>query len=96
MDRLNSENATYAHTSGISPNNQHLGFVPAFRNDNTGEISLSKFADGRLAPIHILEGLPEGWDFDSGSLGRLYSNVTSGFMLHGVFFTREEAANFPS
>ncbi len=56
---------------------------------------MSRFADGRMAPFHTLEGLP-----DELVLGRnagwracaVKASVISGFERAGLFYTRGEAA----
>ncbi len=53
------QNNQYQGTTGVSANNRHLGFRPAFRDRVTGRIFHSRFANGMSAPVHILDGLPE-------------------------------------
>ena len=36
-----------------------LGFLPAFFDFATATVYRSRFADGRLAPYYVLDGLPE-------------------------------------
>ena len=78
---LTQENHQYAGTGGISKNNRHLGFVPAFMDANTGNIYRSKLPDGRPAPVHMLCGLPQ----------EILNTVISGFLLKETFYTREQA-----
>ncbi len=54
---LEDENRRYTGRGGVSAENRGLGFLPAYRDSATGNIHLSRFADGRRAPIHLLEGL---------------------------------------
>ena len=92
---LDKQNSTYAGTSGVSANNRHAGFVPGYQNRNTGEIRPSCFADGRPAPIHVLDGLPESWVTDRDASGRVtqtVAGVIAGFLRGGRFYSREEAA----
>ena len=56
---LKRENQVHAGTGGRSQENAGLGFKPAFFDFATQTIYPSRFADGRLAPFHILDGLPE-------------------------------------
>ncbi|MFH0341777.1 MAG: hypothetical protein ACHBNF_06515 [Chromatiales bacterium] len=56
---LEDENRRYTGRGGISAENRSLGFLPAYRDSATGHIHLSRFADGRRAPIHLLEALPK-------------------------------------
>ena len=55
---LEVETAYYRGTNGLSENNRRLGFQSAFLDRATGTVYLSRFADGRLAPFHLLDGLP--------------------------------------
>ena len=93
--QLKNENALYAGTGGRSQENSSLGFKPAFFDFQTQTIYPSLFADGRPAPIHILEGLPEEIIADRAPTGRVISlnaTVISGFVRNGFFYTRAAAA----
>lgn len=91
---LQQENRRHRGTAGVSRNNRNLGFRPAFLDTATGRIHLSRFANGALAPIHLLDGLPdaliEARDA-SGRVARTKATVISGFERSGQFHTREEA-----
>lgn len=92
---LANENRRFAHSGGISENNRTAGFVPAYRDENSGIVALSKSADGRLAAVHVLDGLPDEWIATRDDLGKavsLINGIVSGFYRDGRFFTREEAA----
>ena len=92
---LRSENHQFANTCGLSKNNACHNFVPAFRNEETGEVALAKFADGRLAPMHIILGLPDSWATAHnarGQISAIASCVIAGFVRAGQFYTRAEAA----
>lgn len=92
---LRHENAIYDATGGVSSENAERGFLPAFLDTMTGRCYLSRFADGNLAPIHLLEGLPSCVVLERDSRGRVVAAVAtliSGFLLAGEFLTREEAA----
>ena len=92
---LQMQNAQFAGSGGISVNNRAAGFVPAYLNTATGEALASRFGDGRPAPVHVLDGLPESWvagrDGD-GCVVRTSEGVVAGFLRNGRFFTREAAA----
>ncbi|NEV60960.1 hypothetical protein [Thiorhodococcus minor] len=91
---LRDENLLYANTEGVSQNNKSLGFRPGYLNSRNGECALSRFSDGRLAPVHVLDGLPDQWirTRDSkGKVAELEPGVISGFIRDGRFYTREEA-----
>ncbi len=91
---LAEENATHAGTAGVSVNNRCLGFRPAFRDRITARIYPSCYADGRAAPVHVVDGLPpelvEGRDA-AGHVLRIKESIESGFVRDGRFFTRAEA-----
>ncbi len=98
--RLTVENKLYAGTGGISQTNCCLGFAPGFMNQETGEVVVSRFADGRCAPIHCMDGLPKEWmstaiatDCDALTIKDC---VISGFIRHGQFFSRAEVAKLLS
>lgn len=79
-----------------SQENHGLGFRPAFRDAETGCVYLSRFADGRPAPMHVLDGLPPHLVLQRGGGGRVRSargSLVCGFVLGGRFYTREEAAS---
>jgi hypothetical protein len=89
------ETTRYRGTGGVSENNRSLGFQPAFIDRETGTVHCSRFPDGRLAPCHLLDGLPaefvRGRD-DEGRVTRVKGSVLSGFVHDGRFYTRDEAA----
>ncbi|MBK5939950.1 hypothetical protein CCR96_12005 [Halochromatium roseum] len=92
---LRHENEIYAETRGISQSNRSLGWRPGYLNLATGEIELSRFGDGRLAPIHVLDGLPEAWVQRRDADGHVIAaepEVVSGFIRAGQFYTRDQAA----
>ena len=92
---LRRENDVYHGTGGVSSGNAAHGFLPAFFDTVTGRCYLSRFADGQLAPVHLLDGLPDCAILKRDAQGRVVAAVptlTSGFFLDGKFFTREEAA----
>jgi hypothetical protein len=92
---LAEENRRYAGSGGLSQNNSEAGFEPAYRDRRSGRVVRSCFADGRPAPIHVLEGLPAEWvsarDADHRVVA-LDDNIVAGFIRQGRFYTREEAA----
>ncbi len=69
--------------------------MPAYRDGSSGRVVLSCFADGRMAPIHVLDGLPGEWVTARDHLGNITQitpNVVAGFVRNGRFYTRAEAA----
>ena len=95
QERLENENALYAGTGGVSAGNRRLGFRPAFLDCATLQVYPSCFADGRAAPFHLLDGLPEDVVIDraaDGRVKRVKSSIISGFERGGFFYTRRAAA----
>lgn len=92
---LRQENIQHLGTGGRSEENAGLGFRPAFYDFATQRIYPSLFADGRPAPCHLLDGLPDELVVDRTASGRVTSvkaTVISGFVRNGFFFTRTAAA----
>jgi hypothetical protein len=92
---LDGQNIAYGGTGGVSQNNRGAGFVPAYQNTATGETVLSRFADGRPAPVHILDGLPPDWVAGRDATGhvcRAHEAIVAGFWRDGAFYSRAEAA----
>jgi hypothetical protein len=88
------ETANYRGTGGVSENNRGLGFQPAFIDRQSGAVHLSRFADGRRAPCHLLDGLPDELVIardEQGRVTRVKGSVVSGFVHFGCFYTRDEA-----
>ncbi len=93
---LEAENSIYKNSGGISQENSCLGFHPAFFDADTGLVYLSRFADGRVAPMHLLEGLPKDVVTQRTAKGKVKAikpSVAAGFVLGGRFYTREQAAS---
>ncbi|MFL1465778.1 hypothetical protein ACQUWM_03990 [Marinobacter sp. DUT-3] len=94
---LVKENQQYAGTGGLSENNAHARFVPAFKDSYTGQVEISRYRDGRPAPFHLVDGLPEEWITNrdlASNVVELKATVISGFVRLGRFFTRQEASDF--
>jgi hypothetical protein len=93
--RLDLENVRYAGTGGVSRENRRYGFRPAFMDLETAAVYLARFADGRPAPFHLLDGLPGELVLSrdaSGRVAEIRPSVISGFEQQGRFYTRDEAA----
>lgn len=93
---LNEQNDTFRGTRGVSSGCKNLGYVPAFHNADTGETCRSLFADGRPAPMHLLDGLPESWILKRNARHRVTqvkASIIAGFLRDGHFYTREQVAN---
>jgi hypothetical protein len=93
--QLKRENSVHTGTGGRSQDNSGLGFRPAFLDFATQKIYPSRFGDGRLAPFHLLDGLPDEVVADRAPNGRVLAakaTLISGFMRDGYFYTRTAAA----
>jgi hypothetical protein len=94
-DGLRRENALIEKIAGFSPLSGGLGFRPAFFDVATHAIHLSRFADGTLAPLHLIEGLPEeaiAIRSDRGHPVAAKPTLIAGFERNGFFYTRTHAA----
>lgn len=92
---LGQQNREFAGSGGISQNNRSQGFTPAFLDRATGKAYRACFADGRPAPMHLLDGLPEELVTDRLPSGRVLGvkeTVEAGFLRRERFFTRAQAA----
>lgn len=92
--RLRQENVRHAGTGGVSSGNRRFGFRPAFMDLETAAVYLARFADGRPAPFHLLDGLPDELVLSRDAAGRVAEirpSVISGFEQQGRFYTRDEA-----
>ena len=89
------EAETFRGTGGVSAENNAMGFRPAFLDTATGRTYLARFADGRPAPCHILEGMPDELVLARdrrGIASQVVGTLVAGFLRGDVFFTRDEAA----
>jgi hypothetical protein len=92
---LAEENRAFSGTGGISQENHTHGFVPGYLDRESGEVAVSRFANGEPAPVHLLEGLPEGWiqaRSTNGEVLQVKGSIIAGFILNGRFYTRKQAA----
>ena len=92
---LGQENLAFAGTGGLSAENRSRGFHPAFLDSDTGVVYSSCYANGRPAPFHLLDGLPEMLvvaRHPTGRVAAVKKSITSGFLRDGRFYTRSEAA----
>ena len=90
---LQQKNRRRKDYGGISQENRSYGFRPGFLDTHTGTVYLSRFADGRVAPMHLLDGLPPELTVQSTpSVKALKESVTAGFIYRNCFYTREQAA----
>jgi hypothetical protein len=93
--RLKQENRMHAGTGGRSESNSGYGFRPAYLDFATQTIYPSRFADGRPAPLHLLDGLPNEVVAIRAPSGRVIAakaTLIAGFERNGFFYTRSAAA----
>lgn len=92
---LKQQNYDYQGTGGVSEENKNYGFKPAFLDKETGTVYLARYSDGRIAPMHLIEGLPDKLIVERSSNGAALSikeKIIAGFTRYGFFYTREQAA----
>ena len=92
---LQLETEAHRGTGGVSVENHGLGFRPAFMDRDTGATYPATFRDGRPAPFHILDGMPDELVVARdrrGCVSRVVGSVVAGFLRDGIFYTREQAA----
>ena len=92
---LELEEAVHRGTGGIAAENRHLGFVPAFMDSSTGKVYECRLADGRPAPFHVFDGLPDALVVAHDRRGRpaqVVGTMICGFTLASLFYTREQTA----
>ncbi|MDT3669806.1 MAG: hypothetical protein ROZ37_05670 [Aromatoleum sp.] len=91
---LRRENRVFEGTGGRSEENRGCGFEPAFLDNETRQIYLSRFADGRPAPCHLLDGLRDEVVVARDGRGRVAAtkaSLVAGFLRCGEFYTRDQA-----
>ncbi len=67
--------------------------LPAFQDLETGETHLSMHADGSVATVHLLEGLPDTWILERNGQGQVMAvkeSVVAGFVRGGEFYVGDE------
>ena len=92
---LGRENQRFKDSAGVSGKNREWGFKPAFFDTQNGGIYISRFADGRPASVHVLDGLPPQLVIartENGHVRSIKASVISGFVRNGQFYTRDQAA----
>jgi hypothetical protein len=77
---LIKENNQFYGTGGVSQGNHQIGFVPGFLDTETDAIYRSCFSD-----VVVHRSPP-------GCADAFKASIISGFIYHGRFYTREEAA----
>ena len=93
---LAAQNRCFHGTGGRSQENRAQGFRPAFFDIFSGTIHLSRFVDGRLAPMHLLDGLPSELVRQRSASGRVIAvsrRLVASFERDSLFYTRSEASH---
>lgn len=93
---LKQQNNAFMGTGGRSQENKHAHFLPAFLDNQTNEIFISKFANGCQAPFHCLDGLPKKVvleQTEKGFVKKIKATIIAGFERNGQFYTRDQAAH---
>jgi hypothetical protein len=93
--RLRLESLDPASLDDRREENARCGFRPAFLDTATFSIHLSRYADGRPAAFHVLDGLPDEVVVTRSIFGRVVAakeTLVSGFERNGFFYTRSAAA----
>ena len=96
---LKRHNEEFSGTGGRSQENRPWGFRPAFMDEVTNIIYRSCFADGTVAPLHLLDGLPDEVVASRDAGGRVVSakaSIVAGFVRDGRFYSRAEVAKITS
>ena len=66
------------------------GFEPAFLDTGTMAIYRSRYADGRAAPLHVIDGLPDEVVWSRAPDGRVVMakpTLVRGYVRRGFFYT---------
>ena len=93
--QIRAESRAYEGRGGTSTEAGRVGLLPAFLDRESGVVYPARYADGRLAPLHLLEGLPDALVIERDVGGRVSAvkrSVIAGFARNGCFFTRAQAA----
>lgn len=96
VEGLRRQRRAFRGRGGTSEEALDRGFVPAFQDTDTGLTYLSRYPDGRRAPVHLLGGLPERLVEErdgSGNVTCVKRSVVVGFCRAGRFYTRAQTAD---
>ena len=92
---LERENGAYRGSGGVSEGRREDCFRPAFRDQETGTVYLSRYPNGHVATFHTLDGLPDevvAARCANGNVSKTKNTLVSGFLKYDIFYTRQEAA----
>ncbi len=92
---LKRENRAYCGSAGVSEGWREACFRPAFPDQETGTVYLSRYPNGHVATFHTLEGLPDevvAARYANGKVAKTKNTLISGFLKGNTFYTRQQAA----
>lgn len=92
---LRADSDSYRGRGGTSEESAGCGFRPAFLDADTQRVYPARYGDGRPAPCHVIDGLPDEIVAARDLHGRvttLKQSIIAGFLRGGRFYTRDEAA----
>lgn len=82
---------------GVSFGNLCFGFLPAFKDLESGETHLAINEDGSIALVHEMDNLPlewvESWD-TQGRATELMDSISAGFFRGTEFYTLDQLNDF--
>lgn len=94
---LRHQSDDFTGRGGTSAEARVLGLVPGFKDCRNGRVFRSCFADGRPAPVHLLDGLPADMiakRAPDGTVLAVCDAVVAGFLLGDRFLDRDEAVRW--
>lgn len=71
------------------------GFLPAFYDRATMTVEVSRFTNGALAPVHLLDSVPADWVAKrcaNGKIVALKESIAAGYLCDGFFYSPDEVA----
>jgi hypothetical protein len=92
---LKRENRVYGGSPGVSDGCREGCFKPAFLDQETGTVYVSRHPNGHVATFHTLDGLPDEVvtaRYANGNVSKAKHTLVSGFLKDCIFYTRQEAA----
>lgn len=85
----------YNGTQADSKTNRVHGYIPAFKDIETSAVYLSRYSDGSIANLHLLDGLPDEVIVSRDKEHNIVAvkpSIISGFIKDGQFYTREQCS----
>lgn len=83
-------------TREVNSNSCQFYFIPAFYDALSHTVFLSCYKSGQLAPIHVLEGIPDNIIKNrtlTNNRGESKNSLIIGFIFKNKFLTRKQAIN---